>query len=507
MASRNLLPESGSTQKSAPKNDAKLLSIREIYSHSHAIVIGISCYKEERLNLNNPVNDAREVARVLKEKHGFDDVQLILDSEATLENLAQVFYDKIRSADITNDDRLLVYYSGHGDIRQSADQEGNSYAESFLIPFDAKLCVYSSYLNLDTVTKNCRLCSAKHVLLILDSCFSGTALVERRGTPKPDIINDDYLKMITNTRSVQAIAATGKSQLALDSGIEMSKLNSAHGAFTGILLQVLNSDFDPENDGILTASELGQYLVRNVPRGGIPQNPLYGYLPGSETGDFIFNIYARPSSDGSSKLDPFIPNSRKDDEMSPLVKAATDYYFRKDYGKAIVFYDRILEINPQNIESLNRKGISCMRLKKLKDASDCFNRVLNIDPKNIEAQEFLTEVENLKTNSDENILLKKKAKEQKRLSQEETEDKNRTTTMAEELYRDAEASYKRGLALYEAKSYIDAAAEFGTAQDFYLKAFKMNGDNKYYKGMQEAMQMYGNAVHRDEEENPTLPSE
>ncbi|MEO9320328.1 MAG: tetratricopeptide repeat protein [Nitrososphaera sp.] len=400
MATRDLLPAVGAEKKLIATNDARFISVKELYTRSYAIVIGISSYKDERLKLKNPVNDAKEVARVLKEKHGFDEVQLILDSEATRENLASIFDDKIRSKEVTRDDRLLVYYSGHGDIRASADQQENTYSESFLIPFDAKYGTYSSYLNLDIITRNCRLCSAKHVLLILDSCYSGTALIDRRSPPRPDIVNDEYLKSITNKRSIQAVAATDKSQLALDSGVGLGQLSSSHGAFTGCLLEILDSDFDPDNDGILTASELGQYLVKNVPRNDIPQNPLYGYLPGSEIGDFIFNIYTRPAVKiGSTGAVSEVPVAQSFDEMSPLVKAASEYYARREYERAITFLDRILEINPKHIGSLTRKGISSMKINRIEDARNCFRQVLSLEKDNVEALDYLERLDQLAAKS------------------------------------------------------------------------------------------------------------
>ncbi|MEO9320332.1 MAG: tetratricopeptide repeat protein [Nitrososphaera sp.] len=405
MGARNLSPEGDSEREFGTKSNARLLSVKELYTRSYAIVIGISCYKEEKLNLKNPVNDAREVARVLKEKHGFDDVQLILYSDATRENLAHFFDDKIRSREITKDDRLLVYFSGHGHIREGKNQQGHPFTESFLLPYDAEFRSdhkYSSYIELEKITRNCKLCSAKHVLIILDSCYSGTALIDGRAPPRPDIINDEYLKLIINKRSIQALAATDKSQLALDSGVGFNQLSSAHGAFTGCLLEVLDGDFDPDKDGILTASELGQYLVKNVPRNEIPQNPLYGYLPGSEIGDFIFNIYPRPVAENGS-TNPVLPAPPNPsvDEMSPLAKAASDYYARRDYERAIIFYDRILEINPKHIVSLTRKGISCMKLRRIEDAKNCFNQVISIENDNVEALDYIERLNQLAETSDE----------------------------------------------------------------------------------------------------------
>ena len=144
-------------------------------------MIGISEYQEDELRLRNPINDAKEMAKILKEKYDFDDIKLILDKNATRQKLAEIFEDYIRSDVMTEKDRLLVYYSGHGAIRPGTDQQGRVFEESYLIPYDAKSGVYSSYVNMDSITSNCARCKAKHVLLILDSCYSGTAFLVGRG--------------------------------------------------------------------------------------------------------------------------------------------------------------------------------------------------------------------------------------------------------------------------------------------------------------------------------------
>jgi tetratricopeptide (TPR) repeat protein len=364
-----------------PHSSAGDLSIRELYTKSHAIVIGISNYRDEKLRLKNPVNDANAIAKVLRENHGFDDVELIIEEDASKQKLELLFEDRIRSSEITKDDRLLIYYSGHGEVRQSTDQQGRHYEESYILPYDARLGSFGSYLNLNTVTDNCQRCSAKHVLLILDSCYSGTALIQGRNLKPDEQITDEYLRRITSKRSLQALAATDRTQLALDSGSGIVGLSMEHGAFSGCLLDVLSRKFDPDNDGILTASEVGSFLQKNIPRSKIPQNPLYGYMPGSENGEFIFNIYkVSQSRDAvSSPLSSFV------NELSPLAKAALDYFKRRDYDRAIIFYDRILEINPNHVESLNRKGISYLRLNRFNEARECFEQVLKIEADNFEA--------------------------------------------------------------------------------------------------------------------------
>ena len=58
---------------------------------------------------------------------------------------------------------------------------------------------------------------------------------------------------------------------------------------------------------------------------------------------------------------------------------------RGDYKKADIFFERVLEIEPNHIDALNGKGTSLYRLADYDKAKKCFDKVLKMDPKNIVA--------------------------------------------------------------------------------------------------------------------------
>ena len=372
---------------------ANSVTIKDLYFNSHAIVIGISNYKDPNLKLTNPINDAKAMATVLKEKYGFNNIQLLLDNDATKEKLEGIFKDYIRGDVITNKDRLLVYYSGHGIIREGTNNRGQPSEESFLIPHDATRGVYASYVDMETITNNCGLCNAKHILLILDSCYSGSVFVTPRGgVEKPKKITDEYLKRIISKRTIQAVAATDNAQVALDRG-----LNSNHGAFTGLLLDILNDDMDPDNDGILTASDVGSYLARNIPRYKIPQNPISGHLPGSDFGEFIFNVFDFSKSQLSGDFDDerrkryFNEANRRgvlnDEEqtVSRLVSEGNDYFLKGNFDQAIACYERAKDANPEVSipyfsDAWYKKGFSLYNLKMWNDALKCYEKATELKP-------------------------------------------------------------------------------------------------------------------------------
>ena len=70
-------------------------------------------------------------------------------------------------------------------------------------------------------------------------------------------------------------------------------MRPGYSAFTGALLDILEMERDLDDDGILTASEIGFNLGREVipHQKGAYQKPVYNHIAGSEGGDFIFKLF------------------------------------------------------------------------------------------------------------------------------------------------------------------------------------------------------------------------
>src|SRR5215212_9658536 len=90
--------------------------------------------------------------------------------------------------------------------------------------------------------------------------------------------------------------------------------------------------------------------------------------------------------------------------LSILLDSARVYYGRGDYKKADIFFERVLEIEPNNIDALNSKGTSLYSLADYDKARNCFEKVLKMDPKNIVA---LNNIEILNKKKDEDTSQQK----------------------------------------------------------------------------------------------------
>jgi hypothetical protein len=155
---------------------------------------------------------------------------------------------------------------------------------------------------MEIVVKACQSCQAKHVLLILDCCYSGFAAIRASGPQKPSRMTDDYIKDITSRRAIQVLAAGQEDEAVSDSGIRQG-----YSAFTGALLNVLETELDIDNDGILTASEIGSDLKDQVAlqKAQCYQRPSYNSIVGSRGGDFVFRIFPVSEPDNVVALNEF----------------------------------------------------------------------------------------------------------------------------------------------------------------------------------------------------------
>jgi uncharacterized caspase-like protein len=262
-------------------------ALKDYYRNSHAIIIGISDYKEEN-PLPNAYNDAKGIEKILRERYEFDNLITLYNEEATKTNLEEILEEKVRDRDIIDsDDRVLIYYSGHGKLQSYFGYQGESLKRGYIVPYDAKRDKHSTCIDMERIVTSCQECMAKHILLVMDCCYSGHAALRITEPQRPPLDPKTYLRDITNTRTIQILAAGLEDQPVSDSG-----RRPGYSAFTGALLDILESNEDLNKDGILSASEIGLYLESEVPKQavGVTQKPVCNHLSGSALGDFVFRI-------------------------------------------------------------------------------------------------------------------------------------------------------------------------------------------------------------------------
>ena len=261
-------------------SDGEPAQPRHLYDKSWAIVVGINYEGSEHPHLKNACNDAEAIAKILKEDYAFDHVTVLRDEEATAEAMLSWLRDELPNKTGPND-RVVLFFAGHGASQESRQ----GVTRGYLVPHGARKN-YADYIDMSELHKACTQITAKHILIILDCCFSGVNAVAARAAPSaPNSVDDAYLKRVIGRTAWQILTAGDSDDLAADSGTR-----PGHSAFTSALLEGLEGGADQNKDGYITASELANYVTPEVTRqtdGG--QSPFFRYLSGSQQGgDFIF---------------------------------------------------------------------------------------------------------------------------------------------------------------------------------------------------------------------------
>jgi len=230
------------------------------YGDYYALVIGNNRY-DHLGDLRTAVNDARSVADLLEFNYGFNVTALENASRDQIINSLS----KLRSR-VSNEDNLLVYYAGHGYLDEAAD-------EGFWLPVDASPDEPSNWITTDRVVGLVRAMEAKHVMIVADSCFSGTitrGLKFEQRTP-------DWLETIVKKKARTALTSGGLEPV-LDSG------GGNNSVFANSFLSILR-----DNYGVLDASHLFSLLRPKVMINS-DQTPEYGdiHRAGHDGGDFLF---------------------------------------------------------------------------------------------------------------------------------------------------------------------------------------------------------------------------
>ncbi len=131
-----------------------------------ALLIGNAAYLHER-TLQNPVNDAVLLGKVLKKELAFDDVQVEknLDVKA-MDDAVEKFAARAQGADV-----VVFYYSGHG--MKSSDRH------NFLLPIEASTGRGDSprldrqAVSAESIRDQLKAAGARVTLVILDACRDG----------------------------------------------------------------------------------------------------------------------------------------------------------------------------------------------------------------------------------------------------------------------------------------------------------------------------------------------
>jgi Caspase domain len=268
------------------------------FSRNLAFIIGINNYSNGVSPLKTAVNDAKKLAETLREKHGYE-VWICLDEVATLGNLNKLL-EKTLPAQVSENDRLLFYFAGHG-----VALNGDDGPAGYLIPQDAKQGDIDSYLPMTKLHDALSQLPCRHFLGILDCCFAGAFRwsSNRDLLTTPEVIHKERYDRFIADPAWQIITSSASDQKALDNfklDTERGEVGN-HSPFAAALLEALEGAADAyppgingksAGDGVITATELYLYLRDRVEipteKYRLRQTPGIWCLNKHDKGEYIF---------------------------------------------------------------------------------------------------------------------------------------------------------------------------------------------------------------------------
>ena len=233
--------------------------------------IGINVYlNDSHKPLKNAINDLYAVVNILVDKYDFEreNVFLLKDEQATREEIINRLDHFTDSNVLGENDSLLIYFAGHGYLDKNK--------RGYWVPVDSKAYNTASYIPNGLVKEKLSDMKCRHVLLISDSCFSGTLLEENRAVPAANRLADELERrksrwIITSGRPDETVSdGRGKNSPFAEAMLYELQINQKSKLLADVLAQNVRSS---------TASN-----ARQIPQTG----KLFD--AGDRDGQFVFTL-------------------------------------------------------------------------------------------------------------------------------------------------------------------------------------------------------------------------
>ena len=221
---------------------AEVTKPEALYDKSRAVIIGIDQYMQAP-SVPGAMDEGKQVAQMFRQL-GFDEIIELYNKDATSRRLHQALTD-IFARKVDRRGRVVVFFAGHTGITRNS----KGVELGYLVPADAQINKAAKSLSVETFREFTRRSPSKHTLLIINAperVWEAAALQPMSPQTESDI----------EAHAVQIIARADQPQKA-----DRAKDKTP---FVGALLTGLSGAADLNQNGRLTASELGTYLRQQV---------------------------------------------------------------------------------------------------------------------------------------------------------------------------------------------------------------------------------------------------
>lgn len=271
-------PEAGNLANAASTSTMTTAEVRKAlgqnFGRYYALVIGNQNY-ESMDNLQTPISDAKNMAKLLKDRYGFSVTVLEDANDVSMLTALNDLNDKLKP-----EDNLLIYYAGHGTRLQTGKTQSG-----YWLPSNAdKPPKDTFWLPNEQITAHLSRLPAKRVLVVADSCYAGllSADPSDRFVSSKTGYTVDFIKFKMRNRS-RLLLSSGGDQPVLDTG------GGTNSVFARAVIDELQS-----NKNVLAAPELFAKVSKRVEaaaaRNSFVQKPEFKSIKGAghDMGDFFF---------------------------------------------------------------------------------------------------------------------------------------------------------------------------------------------------------------------------
>lgn len=233
------------------------------YPQGHALLIGVANYQQVSSLPAAILNDVNDVAATLSSPkycaYAPANVVTLLDANATraavLKGLEEL------AARAGSDDTACVFFSGHGGVVGSPDNE-----DSILVTVDSDLAdIEKTSISSDELAAALTQIKAKRLLVFIDACHAGGAAISKSLTDgKGHELKSGYTQ---NTFAKLAVGS-GRALMASCRADEVSAVFSGarNSVFTTALLAGLRGAADKTASGFIKVFDLFNYVSEEVPK-------------------------------------------------------------------------------------------------------------------------------------------------------------------------------------------------------------------------------------------------
>ena len=256
--------------------------------------------------LETVINDINTIRRILSIKCGYQNGNIITITgrKATRAEIRGIFDTELNEK-VKENDRLLVFYSGHGESRKS---KGSRPEKGYLTTYDTKHkgreIDWQTMLEMDEFIPYIEeRISAKQILFLIDCCFSGMIQKSSEYTERVMNRGTSDMRRAAKKKSRQAYTAGGRDESILVA----SNVRPPVSIFVETLRRTLEQ-IDPREypEEFLAASKLARKATTQVRQISInlchEQNPTYYYFRNDEGGEFVFKQFSKKEIINAQKL-------------------------------------------------------------------------------------------------------------------------------------------------------------------------------------------------------------